>query len=335
MTSLASTAAPPALSVTPPQQQPQLDLNLRLICRDCKDAVPNIVEDFSAGDLICGNCGLILGNRIIDTRSEWRTFSNSDDNSGDPSRVGAASDPILGSKGTIDSTIIGVRDGGTGRSRELHRAHLKVIGQKGEVALLQAFKVIQAMGERISLSKIVIDSAKQLFKKADDERLLKSKPTEAIIAACLYIACREHSVTRTFREICALSKVSKKEIGRCYKALQPNMEHPVQQISLDAYISRFSSSIDIKADVRKATVLVADRIVELGTLAGKSPITLVASCLYFVSCLSTDPKPAKLIAEVAGCTESTLKNAYKLLLEVKDIIGRDLNLPHGLHTLPN
>ncbi|KAJ1339741.1 transcription initiation factor IIB [Batrachochytrium salamandrivorans] len=190
MTSLASTAAPPALSVTPPQQQPQLDLNLRLICRDCKDAVPNIVEDFR---LVISFVEIVVSFLAI---------------------------------------------------------ALLILGLNGEPL-------------------------------ADDERLLKSKPTEAIIAACLYIACREHSVTRTLEKF------------------------------------------------------VADRIVELGTLAGKSPITLVASCLYFVSCLSTDPKPAKLIAEVAGCTESTLKNAYKLLLEVKDIIGRDLNLPHGLHTLPN
>ena len=34
-----------------------IDLNLKLICRDCRDPIPNIVEDFSAGDLICGNCG--------------------------------------------------------------------------------------------------------------------------------------------------------------------------------------------------------------------------------------------------------------------------------------
>ena len=39
------------------------------MCRDCQDPVPNIVEDFTAGDLICGTCGLILGNRVIDTRS--------------------------------------------------------------------------------------------------------------------------------------------------------------------------------------------------------------------------------------------------------------------------
>jgi transcription initiation factor TFIIB len=48
--------------------KPQINLNYRLKCRDCQDEIPNIVEDFAAGDLICGNCGLVLGNRVIDTR---------------------------------------------------------------------------------------------------------------------------------------------------------------------------------------------------------------------------------------------------------------------------
>ena len=38
-------------------QLPSADLGHRLICPDCK-SVPNIVEDFSAGDYICGDCGL-------------------------------------------------------------------------------------------------------------------------------------------------------------------------------------------------------------------------------------------------------------------------------------
>ena len=48
------------------------DLAVRLICNDCRENPPNLVEDFSSGDVVCGSCGLILGDRIIDTRSEWR-----------------------------------------------------------------------------------------------------------------------------------------------------------------------------------------------------------------------------------------------------------------------
>lgn len=58
----------------PKQFQP--NLNVKLICPDCKNDPPQIVEEFASGDLVCGDCGLILGDRIIDTRSEWRTFAN-------------------------------------------------------------------------------------------------------------------------------------------------------------------------------------------------------------------------------------------------------------------
>ena len=55
-------------------QQPTFgpDLAVRLICPHCLDPNPNIIEEFSSGDLVCGTCGLVLGDRVIDTRSEWR-----------------------------------------------------------------------------------------------------------------------------------------------------------------------------------------------------------------------------------------------------------------------
>jgi transcription initiation factor TFIIB len=51
-------------------------------------------QEFSAGDIICGSCGLVLQSHIVDTRSEWRTFSNDDQGGDDPSRVGDAGNPL-------------------------------------------------------------------------------------------------------------------------------------------------------------------------------------------------------------------------------------------------
>ncbi|XP_059221686.1 transcription initiation factor IIB [Stomoxys calcitrans] len=63
-----------------------------------------LIEDYRAGDMICSECGLVVGDRVIDVGSEWRTFSN--EKSGvDPSRVGGPENPLL-SGGDL-STIIG------------------------------------------------------------------------------------------------------------------------------------------------------------------------------------------------------------------------------------
>ena len=48
--------------------------------------------------MICPECGLVVGDRVIDVGSEWRTFSN--DNNGDQKdqcRVGASEHWLLGS----------------------------------------------------------------------------------------------------------------------------------------------------------------------------------------------------------------------------------------------
>ena len=62
----AAKAAPPP----PPTYGP--DLAVRLICPECRDPNPQISEEFGSGDLVCASCGLVLGDRVVDTRSEWR-----------------------------------------------------------------------------------------------------------------------------------------------------------------------------------------------------------------------------------------------------------------------
>jgi hypothetical protein len=63
-------AGPQVQKVQAPSYGP--DLSVRLICPECRDPNPEIAEEFGSGDLVCRNCGLVLGDRIVDTRSEWR-----------------------------------------------------------------------------------------------------------------------------------------------------------------------------------------------------------------------------------------------------------------------
>lgn len=74
----------------------------KVVCYAHPDA--HLIEDYRAGDMICSECGLVVGDRVIDVGSEWRTFSN--EKSGvDPSRVGGPENPLL-SGGDL-STMIG------------------------------------------------------------------------------------------------------------------------------------------------------------------------------------------------------------------------------------
>ncbi|KAJ3131000.1 transcription initiation factor IIB [Physocladia obscura] len=321
-----------------------MDLNIKVMCPHCRNPVPNIIENFRDGDLICGDCGLILGDRIVDTRSEWRTFSNSDSDGGDdPSRVGAATDTLLGDINTLEATGISRKDGGTGRGKDLARTHGKLSEQKKVTTLLSNAKQISSMCERIGLTKIVTESAIQLFRSSLSNKQLSSKPDEWIMAACIYLACRQNSVSRTFKEICGLTNVPKKEIGKLYKILaqhfskenkEQGKETTRAQATPESFIRRFAGELELENSVRSACVQVGNRVFENDILAGRSTISLVASVIYFVVCMSDTPKTAIEIAKISGCTESTLKTSYKILYQHREALIKDIKTAKGLEALP-
>ena len=58
----------------------------------------------------------------------------------------------------------------------------------------------------------------------------------------------------------------------------------------------------------------------IGALAGRSPLSAAAACIYFASHLMKEPKTAKEISLVAGVSDGTIRTAYKLLEAEKDML---------------
>ncbi|BGP00446.1 transcription initiation factor IIB [Rhodotorula toruloides] len=297
------------------------DLNVRLTCPDCGDA-GQVIEEFSSGDLVCGNCGLVLGDKVVDTRSEWRTFADSDGD--DPSRVGGPADPLLDSTDQL-STVISFKDNNTGVARALQMAASRVAkdAQGGSGRDLQgAFREIATMCEAISLPKAIIDTSKMLFKRVDEEKALRGKSEAAIIAACIFIACRQGRVPRTFKEIVALTNVSKKEIAGAFKQIDKLFDtsspHGASSTDLDSLISRICNHLALPVPLQRACSLCGQKTVDDGVLAGRNPITIASSCILFVSTLWGRRVDPKEIAKVGGVQDSTIRTGYRLLLTVKE-----------------
>ncbi|KAF4619564.1 hypothetical protein D9613_004989 [Agrocybe pediades] len=301
------------------------DLAVRLICPECRDPNPNIVEEFGSGDLVCGNCGLVLGDRIVDTRSEWRTFAN--DEGDDPSRVGAASDPLMEGIEQLD-TIISFRDGGSGIARELQRASSRSQNGRSERGLHSAFRDISTWCDQFSLPKTISDIAKQLYKRADEEKLLRGKPLEAVIAACIFIACRQAHVPRTFREICNLTHVQKKMLGQCYKALEQafnlspgaSSTHSASSPSTgpENLLVRYCNHLDLPPNVQAicSDIIIAAR--KHGIADGRSPVSIAGGAIYFTCHLLGIVKSVRDISAVAGVSEGTIKLVYRLYYAEKE-----------------
>lgn len=112
---------------------------------------------------------------------------------------------------------------------------------------------------------------------------MKGRANDAIASACLYIACRQEGVPRTFKEICAVSKISKKEIGRCFKLILKALETSVELITTADFMSRFCSNLGLPNSVQRAATHIARKAGELDIVSGRSPISVAAAAIYMAS----------------------------------------------------
>ncbi|XP_071486006.1 transcription initiation factor IIB-like [Diadema antillarum] len=285
----------------------------------------NLIEDSHAGDLICPE--------VIDVGSEWRTFSN-DKATSDPSRVGAAENPLL--DGEDLSTIIG----GPLGSASFNEDGTKKYRSKSNMSstnrtLINAFREIQNMADRINLPKTIVDRASALFKQVNDQRTLRGRSNDAIAASSLYIACRQEGVPRTFKEICAVSKVNKREIGRCFKLILKALETNVVLITTGDFMSRFCSNLSLPSRVQRAATHIARKADELDLVSGRSPISVTAAAIFMASQASDEKRSQKEISEIAGVADVTIRQSYKLIYpRAHDLFPSDFQFATKLEDLP-
>lgn len=119
-----------------------------------------------------------------------------------------------------------------------------------------------------------------LFKEVVQKSLVKNRSRLSIACACVYIACRMENVPRTFKETCAESKNSKREIGRVFKLLLPALQANVGKDSTEKFVSRFCSSLMVSAGFESMAVRIAEGAVDLDILPGRSPVTVISAAIY-------------------------------------------------------
>ena len=222
-------------------------------------------------------------------------------------------------------TIIASKDANGAAMAKIQGRSSAVRGERG---LVQAYKDITAMCEAISLPRNIQDIAKHLYKRADDTKSLKGKSNESVIAACIFIGCRQGGVPRTIKEICTLTTIPKKDLGKAFKALEKILQAegtstpsgasqdqyvPTRATSAAELMIRFCNRLGLPQRIVSACQELAVKAQDTGTLDGRSPISIAAAGIYLISALYGCAKSPRQISDVAGVSDSTIRTSYKLL----------------------
>ncbi|GMN55375.1 hypothetical protein TIFTF001_024489 [Ficus carica] len=161
-----------------------------------------------------------------------------------------------------------------------------------------------------------MDRANEIYKRVEDQKSSRGRNQDALLAACLYIACRQEDKPRTVKEICSVANgATKKEIGRAkeYIVKQLGLEKgtTVEMGTIHAgdFMRRFCSNLGMNNQAVKAAQEAVQKSEEFDIR--RSPISIAAAVIYIITQLSDDKKPLKDISVATGVAEGTIRNSYK------------------------
>ncbi|KAJ2712720.1 transcription initiation factor IIB [Coemansia spiralis] len=290
--STAELAAPHQTILAPPpaagfSRSSTLAGAITALCPDCRNVQPNLVHDFGSGELLCADCNAVVGDRLINSRHAQ------------PRKAATA----------MGAGLLAARPM---RSRTQGRMATQKC-ERQERNLVRAFGEIDCTCRAMDLAPEVVQVARELFRRVELESLHRGKSIDAVITTCIFLACRQLSVPRTFKEICSLTQVPLKGIGRTFKLLKEKLGTAPSPMSSDDLTARFCANLSLLSTAQECAVLLGQTAKHRDTLAGKSPVSAAGACIYMASHLVGQPRDTKVISQVAGVSEVTLKNSYKLL----------------------
>jgi transcription initiation factor TFIIB len=304
------------MSIT--KEAPKTHQHLTEKCPEC--ASKNLIHDYDTGETICGACGLVLYNLMLDKGPEWRAFTQEEKAS--RSRVGAPASYSVHDKG-LSTTISQVDRDAFGRKLPLatrlqmwrlrkwqirSRVHSSI-----DRNLAQAMAELDRLSDKVYIPPPIKEKAAVIYRKALDKGLVRGRSIASITAAALYAACRGSGTPRTLSEIAEASLVDRKDVSRCYRLLLRELDIHMPIADPLTYVSKIAEKNRISGKTQGAAIAILREARRKRASAGKDPMGLAAAALYIACMQNNERKTQKDIAEAAGVTEVTVRNRYKTL----------------------
>jgi transcription initiation factor TFIIB len=291
-----------------------------LVCKTCYKFA-DVITDAESGEIICTNCGMVMSNdKSLQQTPEWRAFDANQTR--DRSRMGMPMTLTRHDQGL--STVIGSPNkdaGGKGldSSTRSMMQRLRMWDYRIQVStptdrnLTNAFQKLDRLKAKLGLPDNVIEKAAYIYRKVQQQGMVRGRTIAATLAATVYLASREAGIPRTLAEIASLSNTSHKQLSRIYRRIVLNLDLKVPMVDPVKCISKIANKLELSEKTKRHAIGYMYNVKTSGIAAGKDPMGLAGAVLY-LSCLRCDEHRTQLdVAVSSGVTEVTLRNRCKEL----------------------
>jgi transcription initiation factor TFIIB len=294
-----------------------------MICSVCNKA-QTIITDPQSGEIICASCGLVVLDKIPVRGPEWGTFIT-DGEIVYRSRTGIPSSLARYDMGL--STVIGWTNKDSSGHRLDEAMHSRIkrlrtldsrihLHTSVEKSLKQAFNELDSLKDKLGLSDVIVEKTAYIYRKAEQRALLRGRAISSILAAALYIACREMGMPRTLNEIAASSNIKLRALAMDYRLLVKKLDLKIQLVDPIICIAKIANKANLTEKTKRQAMDIMHDVIKREISAGKRPMALAASVIYLSAMNSGENKTQRDIAQAAGVSE------FALRIRIQDLKNR-------------
>ncbi|MFX0040420.1 MAG: transcription initiation factor IIB family protein, partial [Candidatus Heimdallarchaeota archaeon] len=170
---------------------------------------------------------------------------------------------------------------------------------------------LKRIGTILNLPNYVREDAMRLYIEAFKKKLLRGRSINAMVAACLYLACRRKNLPRTLQEILNEASVNAKDVRRSYSTLIRELKLNPPSTNPVSLIPKYMSDLGLDSEIEQLTTKILNAYRKKYSISGKDPKGLCAGAIYLACKLKSKEVTQQQIVQVIGVTEVTLRSRYK------------------------
>jgi transcription initiation factor TFIIB len=289
-------------------------------CPECGST--NIIRDYDTKELVCGNCGYVLGTEMA-KGPEWRSYTKEErqqrERTGPPRKPSSSLDlstkiqagPYTSGKRLTTEALYEIR-----RLSRIQRQVTKK-GTEGniEFALDQIQKTADHLG--IQPNSQLRDDIATVYRRARKEKSLRGVRIIIVVVASFYYVFREKKIARTLKEIEQVTGVKNKYIKKCYRLMLKEFRTTMPIDDPLLFISKIAEKIGISGKTQGRAIEIIQEAKNKRVPIGRDPKGMAAAALY-IACQQNHeevlkgtvrrPVTVAELAEAAEVSEPTVRS---------------------------
>ncbi|MHA7647424.1 transcription initiation factor IIB [Nitrosopumilus sp. S4] len=281
----------------------------------------NLITDTFNGEIFCSDCGTVIEEKL-DNHNGMSLHSLDDFMS--KSQVGPKQSLTMYDKGM--SSIIGKDKDSTGKPLSSFNKskfnRLRLLDNRSKTkkssqrTLVKSLTFLNGLKEKLGVSENTLEIACSLFRKAQKHQLIKGRSSNQLMAASLYISCRQTMTPRSLDEISEKGNITKKYLQKSVRVLIDEFNLNLPQYNISSFLTKLSNDLGISEKTKRYALKILYDIEKCGSAAGKNPIGQAAASLYLASMLMGGNVSQNEFSEISGVSTVTLRNRKNTIQKI-------------------